>query len=367
MVRYYERSGNSRFRPHEKKHLDNLKLNHSVKDLSDKSRRRIRKAVNWLVAISEDQWYSPPGKDYAFKVKLAFVTLTLPSTQIHCDKILTKECLNQLLVELRKYHNVKNYVWKAEAQENGNLHYHIAIDTPVDYDKLRDRWNRITNKLGYVDRFEEKNKHRNPNSTDIHKIKDVKNVGAYISEYMAKKEGRRNLCGKNWGCSQTISRCESIKIVEDSYVEKELNDIMNLKSVKVLQTDYCQMIYMRSDQWQDVAKDVIAKEYKAYIIKAKKDELPSKRKEIEPGIDIVIEKDLIISLAVTHALSDKVVQAEQMKILFNFTSKVTSSIESIVSEYADNTQHKLQHKNVYSNNRRETELVHNLKDFDNNT
>lgn len=38
-----------------------------------------------------------------------------------------------------------------EFQGNGNLHYHIVTDTYIDYFLAQKIWNRIINKLGYVD------------------------------------------------------------------------------------------------------------------------------------------------------------------------------------------------------------------------
>lgn len=79
-----------------------------------------------------------------------FLTLTLPSKQIHTDKEISKFCLNPFLTYARKYFGVRYYIWKKEVQGNGNLHYHIVTDRYIDSKYLRRTWNRIIN-VGYVE------------------------------------------------------------------------------------------------------------------------------------------------------------------------------------------------------------------------
>lgn len=93
---------------------------------------------------------------------VTFATFTLPSKQKHTDTEITHECINPLLQYLRKYYNLKYFVWKKELQENGNLHFHIVLDCFVDYYQLRTTWNRLINKgkvrgiaepFNYVDEY----------------------------------------------------------------------------------------------------------------------------------------------------------------------------------------------------------------------
>lgn len=51
---------------------------------------------------------------------------------------------------------MKNYVWRMEFQANGNVHYHIATDTYIDYFFIQKQWNAILEKLGYVSRYAQK-------------------------------------------------------------------------------------------------------------------------------------------------------------------------------------------------------------------
>lgn len=162
------------------------------------------------------------------KFKLSFTTLTLPAWQSHSDKEIVSKCMNQLLVELRKYHNVKRYVWKAERQKNDNIHFHLITDSYLPWWELRNRWNRIVGKLGYVDRFYEKHGHRNCNSTDIHSLAKVSNVKAYVVKYVCKGEyeGVSKLECKLWGCSHELLNLKGYEMQIDSQTDTELREVI---------------------------------------------------------------------------------------------------------------------------------------------
>ena len=211
--------------------------------LSRKAISNIKRSVNTLLCgVDENIMLTGAGKE-----KITFATLTLASEQIKSyhedyvehyadDKEIKKECFNQLMTELRQLKGVENYVWKAEKQLNGNLHFHILLDKRIDKDWLRERWNKLQNKFGFVERYAQKMRPlsyrqyydlrmsqmkplpanatdkmkkkraktianmpnaykygvdtdwQNPNSTDIETLKDIDNVASYIAKYMAKSE-----------------------------------------------------------------------------------------------------------------------------------------------------------------------------------
>lgn len=227
-------------------------------------------------------WYSHEKRVYRtskhsyFTFKIAFITLTLPAKQIHTDNEIKAICLNQFLVEAKKKWNVKNYVWKAEKQNNGNIHFHVLVDQFVPYQELRNTWNRIINKLGYVDRYREIHHKLSPNSTDIHSLKKVKNVYSYISKYMHKPSSsrytkisankigytKRNIKGyqtvslgakkllahlsqrgRLYGCSYELSNITGVKVELSDELIKEIEQLKRDRKVKVKEKDYVTCVY----------------------------------------------------------------------------------------------------------------------------
>ncbi|MEA5426816.1 rolling circle replication-associated protein [Arcicella lustrica] len=124
--------------------------------MSQATSRYVKRIVeNWLTAIELNCSLDCAGRDDVF---VTFVTLTLPSKQVHHDNLIKNECLDPFLewvkaTEIKKGWNVKCYLWRAESQKNGNLHFHLIVDRWIDHEAIRKRWNQLINRLGYVDMY----------------------------------------------------------------------------------------------------------------------------------------------------------------------------------------------------------------------
>lgn len=199
--------------------------------LSRKGKSNLKRSVETLLNLTDSNiMLSGKGRD-----KIGFMTLTLPATQItsyhkhyinykHTDKEIKQKIFNQFMTELRQRFDFM-FVWVAEKQLNGNIHFHLLINCYIDYYLIRDIWNRCCEKLGYVsdyrremsklslfdyvskyakrdkkneisdyefDRLVNSYNHgcyvnwSEPNSVSIESLKSVRNVCAYIVKYMSK-------------------------------------------------------------------------------------------------------------------------------------------------------------------------------------
>lgn len=222
------------------KHIETFKNlddnTNKYNELSENSRKRMRNAIDFLLYISRNQQLLGTeiksknlnteielthGRRHKRPInyKLTFITLTLSAEQEHTDEEIKAKLLNQFLTVARTKWNMQYYIWKAEKQENGNIHFHILTNTYIKHQELRKEWNQIQNKKGfsYVDKYscsmqeffkdgfkkfpgdkrQKKTQYKayllnraiswtNPNSTDIHALYKVKNISAYMSKYMSK-------------------------------------------------------------------------------------------------------------------------------------------------------------------------------------
>ena len=188
-------------------------------------RRKVRKAVEWLVASSpKKRVYSKATGSYWY-FRINFVTLTLSSRQIHCDKVIKRECFDKFIQAMKNSFKGVRYIWRAESQANGNVHFHLTTDKFLPYEWLRNVWNKMQNRLGYVDRFAAVHGHDNPNSTDVHSIKSVKNIAAYIAKYCTKEAKYRPICGRVYGMSDILSKGASMVFSEGTKVYNELRSL----------------------------------------------------------------------------------------------------------------------------------------------
>jgi len=234
------------FQVYNEKNLINNSTNGKI---SKKAGQRIKLAIDWLLILADNKSFGRPknGKFYNFKVN--FVTLTLSSKQIHSDNEIKSKLLNHFLVVAKQKWGVRNYVWRAEPQKRGAIHFHILTDKFIPWSELRSTWNKIQEKLGYVSRFHMKHLHKNPNSTDVHSIKKVKNLASYLSKYCAKENTGREIEGNQWGLSQGLSKLKSIIEIVDSKIQANVDKIKKEIQNKWVEFEYCSVMYVNISNW----------------------------------------------------------------------------------------------------------------------
>lgn len=247
----------------------NLKDNSHNGKLSEKSSKELKGVVNWLVSSAKKKtiYHAQSEQHYTFKVN--FVTLTLPDTKNEIsDKDFKEKLLNPFLTYCRKYLGLKNYIWKLEFQENGKLHAHLTTDTFIYWKDIRKAWNRRLNANGYLDLFIEKFGHDNPNSTDIHSVYKINDIGAYLAKYMAKNEQlTKKVKGRIWGCNYELSRNSKPKLFvwanEIHEVMKPLfNPIIEYKPIMTLPdslgtvNQLGEIFYMKPFSWNLIKNEI---------------------------------------------------------------------------------------------------------------
>lgn len=252
--------------------IKNLKDN-STKKFSSAAIRRMRTAVNNLVDIETLGRFGEQWKKHKKKINLNFVTLTFPAKQEHTD-LEAKKMLNYYLTELKNSIGNFMYVWKAEKQKNGNIHFHVLINRYVNYLHIRKIWNAILNRYGYIEKYKQKlskmtmqeyinyrknnakikhtQKHienykkayregkktgwTNPNTTDVHSLRSIKSAAAYITKYMCKDE--KEIEGRYWGCSDELRNYVFCAVVSRQDIA-----ILQKNSTKQHKSDYFNVFY----------------------------------------------------------------------------------------------------------------------------
>lgn len=270
-------------------------------EISAAAQKTLQDKVTWLYHLARSRYTKTYSGKEIFNFKINFLTLTLPSKQIHPTSQITSECFNQFLTEIRQRTNMTNYVWRLEFQGNGNVHYHIVTDTFIDYFFCLKVWNRIINKLGYVDAFASKMKSlsmleywetygnsepskwdicnkrylqgratswQNPPSVDVKVCTSSKAIGLYISKYFSKKE--KSGCIKNdldneensfglrlWFCSRSLSLlkavtefCEAIDFRPDILIK-------GIAGVRVFVHQYATCYYFELSKLANYAKSLL--------------------------------------------------------------------------------------------------------------
>lgn len=207
------------------------------------AKKNLKKALDRLVYISREQkyFYKKNRNTKKAKMKLNFVTLTLPSPQNDIPDQTITALLSQFLDLCRHKYSSFKFVWRAERQKNNNIHYHIITNTYMPHAWVRGTWNRYLSATPLLDEFEKKWKHRNPNSTDIHAVRYVRNVTAYATKYIL-KDNQEKICGKIWDCSKSLKAESKAKYeLSDTETRVMLN---NLQPYKCIACPYCFIFFV---------------------------------------------------------------------------------------------------------------------------
>lgn len=253
--------------PHSNKYTTDSTNNQYSGSLTPFAKRKLKRAIQLLVASSKDKEAPNFKTGKMFKFKVNFVTLTLPAPQDNVtDKDLKKYCLDNLIKRLRRKHKLNNYVWRAERQKNGNLHFHLISDTYIHYQSLRDNWNELLNKFGYIDKFEQKYGHRNPNSTDIHAVWKVKNLSQYFIKYMSKDNPEQDkIQGKLWDCSKALKTKKNCEMLMEGEVFDKWNEVTADPEVEVKNDTNFAIAFLRPDKFRMYITGTLADKWTEYL------------------------------------------------------------------------------------------------------
>lgn len=199
--------------------LKNLKDNRTNGKISKSARRNLLDCVSWFSAISVNQGRKGNIKGF----RLGLLTLTLPSSQVHTD-IVIKEALNRFFEYMRDNYKLKNYMWRAERQKNGNIHFHIVWNIYVDKIDVSRYWNAALEPLGYIDAYEKKHGKRNPPSTKIEAVHKAKNLALYLAKYLCKETAPdlKPIEGRQWFLSQALSKLKTKVFLHSDALDREL-------------------------------------------------------------------------------------------------------------------------------------------------
>ena len=114
----------------------------------------------------------------------AFWTFTVPDLQTdyqNTDRFYTKQFGTLLRGLKTRYergnpNGLKNYVWVSEAQERGNIHFHLVTSTKfINVVEIQTWWNKLI-------------KQNSKNSVHVDPVdeQNIRNVSAYFAKYMSK-------------------------------------------------------------------------------------------------------------------------------------------------------------------------------------
>lgn len=240
--------------------------------LTAAARKKLRYAINLLVAQSTWKEALNFELNKTFKFRINFLTLTLSAPQGNIsDKEIKRVCLNNFLNRAKKKWSMDTYVWRAEKQKNTNIHFHITTDVYIHYKELCEVWNECQDLLGFVSKYRERTGGFQPNSTDVHSVKDVKSLANYLVKYMSKKEKDAQVVeGKVWGCSKNLLKAQKFEIEAYGKHYEAVKTLFNTFPEHVFENDHCSILSLPESTFKKAIEPYWGKEYRRYLSEVKK-------------------------------------------------------------------------------------------------
>lgn len=249
--------------------------------VSKQAARKIKNAFQWLVIISQKKKVFSINEKKTFTFKINFITLTLSDKQKHSDQEIKKLMLEPFIKWMQYNHNVKSYIWKAEAQENGNIHFHITTNKFIHLMAVRMKWNSLQQIYGYTACQNKQNPIKEINSTDITAVINDSKVALYMLKYFSKSEpDKRAINGMLWNCSTNLK--QSAMVIEETENDFEAMQSMfeSNKFVKTLKKEFASL-HIFTGKVLRYMPEFTREEFKKRIDKLKKEDYTSPNYTIE--------------------------------------------------------------------------------------
>jgi hypothetical protein len=233
-------------------------------EMSESSQKLLKRKIEiWYDGCQE--WNNSKNSTLARDLKkLVFITLTLPSSQFHSDKKIKLLILKPFFRILRDKYKLTNYVWKAESQANGNIHFHVIVDQYIKRDTISETWNKCCEALQYVSEFEKKFKHRNPPSTQVSVVLDKKGLIGYINKYICKSDSYRLIEGAVWKASKSVLSLQYFEFVGDSQIDMNLHNKVEEKKITRYDSDNYTIFDLRNENLEEIITPLNASKYDTY-------------------------------------------------------------------------------------------------------
>lgn len=281
---------------------DQVNKNKYTGVLSPSAARNLKYRIQLLVAQAKWKENINPSNGKTFRWLINFCTLTLSAPQRDVsDKTIKKEMFEPWLRIMRKSFRLRSYVWRAERQFNGNIHFHVTTDSWLNFADIQTNWNNQQSKFHFIDEFRERNSTPWPNSTDVHSTQKIKDLANYMVKYMgknaedhlkeinakAKKEGRplidpskhpwRSIKGQPkwndpiegrvWDCSKNLKTKEKVAYEFRPATYEYVNALKKKYQCLNAGDGICELLLVPPEDYRKVLPSNYYRDYRVFLEK----------------------------------------------------------------------------------------------------
>jgi hypothetical protein len=207
--------------------------------ISAGAKKRLTRAITLLIESSEKKKIYNEVTGKSFLHQMSFITLTVSNnTKMLTGKEAHQMLLSHFLQWMRRTKKIHTYVWKAEIQKRGQIHYHITTPAFINYQQIKDKWNNLQRSAGLLKQWDKDHHDTDPNSTDIHSVRKINDLAAYMIKYFTKSyQNEKSIGGKVWDCSDNLKASGYFKTIMNWQHQEFLDKCVAQKACEVYNTD----------------------------------------------------------------------------------------------------------------------------------
>jgi len=250
-------------------------------NLSRNAKSKLRNALYLLKIISKPKTVYAKSTGKYFKFKLNFITLTIPYPAIHDDATYCAQALHPFLLYLKKNKGLNSYVWKAETQKNGMLHFHITTNIFIHWKSIANKWDKILSKLGHYDNGVNIPSPEQSASTQIKAVIREGEIVNYLADYIMKKQtDRRAVSCRIWSASNNLVNKKITMMAEGQEWYENSREAMFREVDKVSDGKWFQVYWHNQRAWKYRSHGLTGA-YRDMILEVMKNESKIKKYVIE--------------------------------------------------------------------------------------
>lgn len=213
---------------------------------------------------------------------MAMVTLTLPVKQFHTDNEVKRHMLYGFIRDLQRNHGLVHYYWRAEAQANANIHFHVIVDCFIDSGDLDRAWFNQLALYGYLEAYHEQTGSLFPPAVNVIGCGAGSELFDYVCKYATKsmltlpkfemvdgkrvksvffvkneewaEKGVEARCyrvveGREWGCSDLLRSLTDFKVIESDHSAQMVGGMVDARCGRLLNMERAVVVVGKVVEW----------------------------------------------------------------------------------------------------------------------
>jgi hypothetical protein len=218
--------------------IKNLKKERFCGDFTEGAKKRAYTVGSYICERYKRRLFNSQRSNSIRKPILTFITLTYPSNPQISAQQCKRQHLNNFLIELSRRFAGVEYLWRAELQNNGRLHFHILVNKYIDRHWLASKWDNILKRNGFYQDKNINSKAFKSASTNIEQCRTARGVKNYLLKYVCKTNDKKGAQGRQWGSNITFDTARGMVVDVGVNGFYRFSDLYAAGAIRTFSMDY---------------------------------------------------------------------------------------------------------------------------------